>query len=93
MLTSLEIATADDSHLFDSKPSSKVETRSIGGWLGYIQKYRKMGSVGQREHAIFLNMWLDKFVFYGRSAGLTSVYLLAAEKLANDGASPLADTC
>jgi len=30
ILTGLEIATADDSHLFDSKPSSKVETRSIG---------------------------------------------------------------
>jgi len=39
MLTGLEIATADESHLLDSKPSSKVETRSIGGWSGYIQKY------------------------------------------------------
>jgi len=89
MLTGLEIATADDSHLFDSKPSSKVETRSIGGWLGYIQKYRKMGSVRQREHAIFLNMWLDKFIFCGRSAGPTSVYLSAVEKLANGGRFPL----
>ena len=53
MLTGLEIATTDDSHLFDSKPSSKVETRSIGGWSGYIQKYQKIGSVGPREHAIF----------------------------------------
>jgi len=89
MLTGLEIATTDDSHLFDSKPSSKVETRSIGGWSGYIQKYRKTGSVGQREHAIFLNMWLDKFVFCGRSAGPTSVYLSATEKLANGGRFPL----
>ena len=39
MLTGLEIATADDSHLFDSKPERKVETRNIGGWSGYIQKY------------------------------------------------------
>jgi len=31
MLTGLEIATADDSHLFDSKPERKVETRNIGG--------------------------------------------------------------
>jgi len=36
MLTGLEIATADDSHLFDSKPERKVQTRNIGGWSGYI---------------------------------------------------------
>jgi len=78
MLTGVEIATADDSHLFDSKSERKVETRNIGGWSGYIQKYRKTGPVGQREHAIFLNMWLDKFVFCGRSVGPTSVYLSAA---------------
>jgi hypothetical protein len=89
MLTGLEIATADDSHMFDSKPERKVETRSIGGWSGYIQKYRKIGPVRQREHAIFLNMWLDKFVFCGRSVGPTSVYLSATEKLAGGGRFPL----
>ena len=85
MLTGLDISTADNNHLFDNKPSSKVESRSIGGWSGYIQKYRKTGSVGEREHVIFLNMWLDKFVFCGRSAGPTSVYQSAAERLANGG--------
>jgi len=84
MLTGMEIATADDSHLFDSKPERKVETHNIGGWSGCIQKYQKTGPVGQREHAIFLNMWLDKFVFCGRSVGPTYVYLSAAEKLAGD---------
>jgi len=88
MLTGLDISTADSSHLFDNKPSSKVETRSIDGWSGYIQKYRKTGPVGEREHAIFLNMWLDKFVFCDRSAGPTSVYLSAAERLANGGRFP-----
>ena len=89
MLTGLDISTANNSHLFDTKPSSKVETRAIGGWSRYIHKYRKIGSVGEREKAIFLNMWLDKFVFYGRSAGPTSVYLSAAERLANGGRFPL----
>jgi len=89
MLTGLDISTADNSHLFDSKPSSKVETRGIGGWSRYIQKYRKIGPVGERERAIFLNMWLDKFVFCGRSVGPTSVYLPAAERLANGGRFPL----
>ena len=36
MLTGLDISTANNSHLFDTKPSSKVETRDIGGWSGYI---------------------------------------------------------
>jgi len=89
MLTGLDMSTADNSHLFDTKPSSKVETRAIGGWSRYIQNYRKTGSVGEREQAIFLNMWLDKFVSCGRSAGPTSVYLSTAERLANGGRFPL----
>jgi len=36
MLTGLEIATTDDSHMFDSKPECKVETCNIGDWSGYI---------------------------------------------------------
>jgi len=31
MLTVLDISTADNTHLFDTKPSAKVETRAIGG--------------------------------------------------------------
>ena len=89
MLTGLDISTADDSHIYDRKPERKLETRNIGGWLGYTQKYQRTGPVGQREHAIFLHMWLDKFVFYGRSVGPTSVYLSAAERLADGGQFPL----
>jgi len=66
MLTGLDNASADDRHLFDTKAERTVEIRNIGGWSGYIQKYQRTGPFGQREHAIFLNMWLDKFVFCGR---------------------------
>jgi len=83
MLTGLDVATADDGQLFGRKAERKVETRNISGWSGYIQKYQRTGSVGQREHATFLNMWLDKFIFCGRSVGPTSVYLSAAERLAD----------
>jgi len=89
MLTGLDISSADDNHLYDRKPERKVETCNIGGWSGYIQKYRKTGPVGQREHAVFLNMWLDKFVFCGRSVGPTFVYLSAVERLADGGRFPL----
>jgi len=60
MLTGLDIASTDDSHLYDRKPERNVETNNIGGWSGYIQKYQKTGPVGQREHAIFLNIgWIS----------------------------------
>jgi len=36
MLTGLDIATADDGHLFDRKAERKVETRNISGWSWYI---------------------------------------------------------
>jgi len=49
MLTGLDISTADNSHLFDTKPSFKVETRAIGGSSGYIWKYRKTGPVSAKE--------------------------------------------
>ena len=73
LLTRLDVATADDGQLFGRKAEFKVETRNIGGWLGYIQNYQKTLSVGQREHATFLNMWLDKFIFCDRSVGLLTV--------------------
>jgi hypothetical protein len=63
MLTGLDISTVDEGSLFNQKPKHRVDTRNIAGWSGYIQKYRQIGSVGQREQSIFLNMWLDKFAF------------------------------
>jgi len=69
MLTGLDVSTADSSRLFDTTLSAKVETRSIGGWSGYNQKYRRTGPINIKEQTTFLNMWLDKFVFCGRSAG------------------------
>jgi hypothetical protein len=79
MLTGLDIAATDDPKVYNRRAEFKVNTRNIGGSTGYIQEYQKTGTIGQREHAIFLNMWLDKFVFYGRSVGPTCVYLAAAE--------------
>jgi hypothetical protein len=89
MLTGLDISTADDGKLYNRKSGFKVNTRNIGGWTGYIQEYEKTGSVGQREHVIFLNMWLDKFIFCGRSVGPTCVYVAAAKSLANGARLPL----
>jgi len=56
---------------------------------GVSRNIKKQVLVGQREHATFLNMWLDKFIFCGRSVGPTSFYLSAAERLADGGRFPL----
>jgi len=88
-LIGLDVATADDGQIFGRKAEFKVETRNIGGWSGYIQKYQRTGLVAQREHATFLKMWLEKFIFCGRSVGPTSVYLSAAERLADPNQFPL----
>ena len=45
MLTGLDISTVNDGGIFNWKPKYKVETRNIGGWSGYIQKYQQTGSV------------------------------------------------
>ena len=79
----------DDPLVYNRRDEYKVNTHNISGWTGYIQEYKKTGSVGQREHAIFLNMWLEKIIFYGQSVGPTCVYLVAAELLANGVRFPL----
>jgi len=39
MLTGLDISTADDGKYYNKKSEYKVNTRNIGGWIGYIQEY------------------------------------------------------
>jgi len=53
MLTDLDVSSADTTHLFDTKPSAKVETRAIGSWSGYIQKYRRTVLSMQRNIPLF----------------------------------------
>jgi hypothetical protein len=89
MLTGLDISSADEASIYGRKSEYRVNTRNIGSWTGYIQEYRRTGIVGQRERAIFLNMWLEKFIFCGRSVGPTNAFLPAAELLANGVRFPL----
>ena len=42
----------------------------------------KTGSVSDREHTAFLNMWFEKFIFYGKTVGPTNTNLKLAETLA-----------
>ena len=45
MLTGLNITAPDWSFDFLDKASFKIETRTIGGWRGYVTKNMKTGSV------------------------------------------------
>ena len=82
MLIGLNISAFDRSYDLLSKTDFKVDTKNIGGWKGYIEKYSKSGAADLREYATFLNMWLEKYIFCGKTVGPTSNTLKMAETLA-----------
>jgi len=89
MLIGLSIIAPDRSFDFLDKTSFKIETRTIGGWKEYITKNMRTGSVSLREHTAFLNMWLEKFIFCGKTADPTNNTLKMAETLAGGNLVPL----
>ena len=89
ILTGLNIHALDRPFHLLEKASFMIETKSIGGWKGYIGKNMKTGSVSVREHTSFLNMWLEKFIFCGKAVGPTSNNLKLAETLATGNSVPL----
>ena len=68
---------------------SVIETKSIGGWKGYIGKNMKTGSVSVKEHIAFLNMWFEKFIFCGKTVGPTNTNIKLAETLPTGDPVPL----
>ena len=71
-----------------SKKLAKISDCS--GWVGYILNHIEDGSaVRETEHVAFLNMWLERFIFYGSSCGLTYNHKPMAEHLAVGTEIPL----
>jgi hypothetical protein len=73
--TSLDVSSSDA--LFghrNDKPSHHLKTKNVGGWFGYIVEHMKEGTIKNRGHVAFLNMWLEKFVCCGKSFGPTYNY-------------------
>jgi hypothetical protein len=90
LLTGLDISSSDTLFIYrDVKPSHRLKTKNVGGWAGYISEHMKDGTVSDREHVAFLNMWLEKFVFCGKSFGPTSNCQIVAERLALGSSFPL----
>ena len=88
MLIGLNITSTATPNLL-SKTSHRIETTKIGGWKKYISPYAKDGVVDHKEHSTFLMMWLEKFIFCGKSVGPSSKYHQLAEYLASGNSFPL----
>ena len=72
-----------------NKPSHKLGNLKGGGWTGYMAIHKKPGTISEKEHASFLDMWLEKHVFCGSSCAPTSNNLYLTECLANGVDIPL----
>ena len=82
MLTGLRLIGYLKPYDLLNKGSHKLHNmRDCGGWAGYISKHIKSGSVDDREHVAFLNMWLENFIFCGSSCGPTANHQYLAERL------------
>jgi hypothetical protein len=90
VLTGLDISSLDTLFtLRNDKPSHHLKPKGIGGWSGYIAEHKKERTMGQREHVAFLNMWLEKFVFCGKTFGPAANYQIVVEQLDADNRIPL----
>jgi hypothetical protein len=89
MLTGLNVSAPDSAYSLLTKPSHWLETKNVGGWKGYIEHHARTGLVNDREHTAFLNMWLEKFIFCGKTVGPTTNMQSIAEPLAIGHLIPL----
>jgi hypothetical protein len=82
MLIGLNISAPDLAYNLLPKTTHKLETKNIGGWKGYIDHHARKGVISDREHMAFLNMWLEKFIFWRKTIGPTTNMQAIAESLA-----------
>jgi hypothetical protein len=91
MITGLDIASPSPSAYrmpeVPFKLSSKTECTN---WVAYLNQHIKTkGSVTEKEHTAFLNLWLEHFIFYGPSLAPTKNYLSLAYELARGNTTSL----
>ena len=81
MLNDLRIIGLLQPYNLISKPEHKVQSIQSRGWGGYITVHKKTQNrnADLQEHATFLNMWLEKYLFYGSTCSPTTNYWYLAE--------------
>jgi hypothetical protein len=89
LLTALDISSSDTLlSYYDVKPSHRLKTKNMGGSAGYIIEHMKDDNVSDKEHVVFPNLWLEKFVFCGKSFGPSNCQIVA-ERLAHGSSFPI----
>jgi hypothetical protein len=67
LLTGVHISSSDTLFSYrDVKPSHRLKTKNVGGWVGYIVEHMKDDTISDKEHVAFPNMWFENFVFCGK---------------------------
>lgn len=89
MITRFDISSSANPVSMNTKYQFSFKTRSIGGWTGFITINMGTSPVTPKEHAAFLLMWLEKFLFCGPSCGPTTNWQHIAEALVNKRKFPL----
>ena len=91
MLIGLRVTGSMQPYDYLSVGSKKLAKISdCTGWASYILNHIGDGSaVSEREYVAFLNMCLERFIFYGSSCGPTYNHKLMAEHLAVGADIPL----
>ena len=84
MLTGLRITGSMQPYEYLSAGSKRLaKIANYIGWASYILNHVGVGSaISEMEYVAFLNMWLERFIFYGSSCGPTYYHKLMAEHLA-----------
>jgi hypothetical protein len=89
MLTGLDISEDDRPFYHYHQTNSSASDQERGWWKGYIAEHARTGTIESKEHTSFLNMWLEKFIFYGSTCGPTTNMQAIAERLAIGNIVPL----
>jgi hypothetical protein len=89
MLIGLTISAPYSSYSLLVKTTHRLEMKNISGWKGYIDHHARIGPTSHREHTDFLNMWLEKFIFCGKTVGPTTNMQAIAKSLAIGHLIPL----
>jgi hypothetical protein len=72
------------------KASHRLESTRVVGWSNYIATHNTtQKNMTEREHVAFLNMWLDRYLFYGQSYTPTFNYQVLEEKISVNLEIPL----
>ena len=83
ILTDLRITGSMQPYDFLSAGSKKLAKISdCIGWASYILNHiGDESTVSKKEYVAFLNMWLERFIFYGSSCGPTYNHKFMVEHL------------